>query len=40
MQVLQEAVSGGEMADLRAQLPGEYDRLFAGGEGTMPPDKD
>lgn len=34
--VLQEAVTPGEVADVRAQLPDEYDPLFdAGSEGTL-----
>jgi uncharacterized protein (DUF2267 family) len=34
--VLQEAITSGEMADLRAQLPDNYDPLFeAGSEGEM-----
>ncbi len=34
--VLQEAVSPGEIEDVRAQLPDEFDPLFeAGSEGTM-----
>lgn len=34
--VLQEAVTPGEMADMRAQLPDEWDPLFeAGAEGKM-----
>jgi len=34
--VLGEAVSPGEMADARAQLPDEYDPLFGlGSEGEM-----
>ena len=28
MQVLEEAISGGEMQDIRAQLPAEYEDLF------------
>lgn len=36
LEVLQEAVSSGQMADARAQLPEEYDALFeAGSTGTM-----
>jgi uncharacterized protein (DUF2267 family) len=36
MAVLEEAVSPGEWADARAQLPGEWDALFeAGAEGEM-----
>lgn len=34
--VLQEAVTPGQIADVRGQLPAEYDRLFeAGVEGQM-----
>jgi uncharacterized protein (DUF2267 family) len=34
--VLQEAVSGGEIEDVRSQLPADYDPLFeAGSEGEM-----
>jgi uncharacterized protein (DUF2267 family) len=37
MEVLSEAVSKGEMDDVRAQLPAEFDRLFeAGSTGRMP----
>ncbi|MFW6182414.1 MAG: DUF2267 domain-containing protein [Chloroflexota bacterium] len=36
IEVLQEAVSSGQIADARAQLPKEYDALFeAGSTGTM-----
>jgi uncharacterized protein (DUF2267 family) len=36
-EVLQEAISPGEIEDVRAQLPDEFDRLFtAGSEGAMP----
>ena len=36
IEVLQEAVSSGQIADARAQLPEEYDALFeAGSAGTM-----
>lgn len=36
IEVLQEAVSGGEIEDVRAQLPADYDPLFeAGAEGEM-----
>ena len=39
--VLQEAVSAGEMADVRAQLPNEWEPLFdAGAEGAMNIDAD
>jgi uncharacterized protein (DUF2267 family) len=35
--VLQEAVSPGEIEDVRSQLPRDFDRLFeAGSEGAMP----
>ena len=36
-EVLQEAVSGGEIADVRAQLPREYDRLLEAGSTEMMP---
>ncbi len=37
MEVLSEAVSKGEMDDVRAQLPAEFDRIFeAGSTGHMP----
>jgi len=37
IEVLNEAVSRGEMDDVRAQLPAEFDRLFeAGSTGQMP----
>ena len=37
IEVLSEAVSKGEMDDVRAQLPAEFDRLFeAGSRGHMP----
>ena len=37
MEVVSEAVSKGEMDDVRAQLPAEYDRLFeSGSKGHMP----
>jgi uncharacterized protein (DUF2267 family) len=37
-EVLQEAVSPGELEKIRAQLPDEFDRLFAAGSvGAMPP---
>jgi uncharacterized protein (DUF2267 family) len=39
IEVLSEAVSRGQMNDVRAQLPEEYDRLFeAGSQGAMPRD--
>lgn len=34
-EVLQEAVSAGEMADVRAQLPNEWAPLFEGSAGRM-----
>jgi uncharacterized protein (DUF2267 family) len=34
--VLSDAVSPGELRDMRAQLPREYHRLFVGSEGAMP----
>ncbi len=37
IEVLSEAVSKGEMDDVRAQLPAEFDRLFeAGRRGHLP----
>jgi uncharacterized protein (DUF2267 family) len=40
VEMLGEAVSAGEMADVRAQLPDEYQRLFeAGSTGQMPRDE-
>ncbi len=37
IEVLSEAVSQGEMDDVRAQLPAEFNRLFeAGSAGQMP----
>jgi uncharacterized protein (DUF2267 family) len=36
IEVLQEAVSRGEIKDIRAQLPADYNRLFeAGSQGEM-----
>ena len=35
MDVLQEAVTPGEIADVRAQLPPEWDSLFAGASGQL-----
>ncbi len=36
--VLSDAVSAGEIADIRAQLPTDYQRLFeAGSTGRLPP---
>ena len=38
LDVLGDAVSAGEMQDVRAQLPADFQPLFeAGSEGTMPP---
>ena len=34
MGVLEEAVSGGEMEDVRRQLPSEFDPLFESGSGA------
>lgn len=40
IEVLGEAVSKGEMADVRAQLPDEFDRLFeTGSSGQMLPEE-
>lgn len=40
IEVLGEAVTTGEMNDIRSQLPSEFDRLFeAGSEGKMPPER-
>ncbi len=37
MEVLQEAVTKGELDDVRSQLPAEFDPLFeAGSQGEMP----
>lgn len=37
IEVVSEAVSKGEMDDVRAQLPAEFDRLFeSGSQGHMP----
>jgi uncharacterized protein (DUF2267 family) len=39
IEVLTEAVTRGQMNDVRAQLPEEFDRLFeAGSQGAMPRD--
>jgi uncharacterized protein (DUF2267 family) len=35
MEVLKEAVSPGEIEDLRAQLPPDFQRLFEGSQGRM-----
>jgi uncharacterized protein (DUF2267 family) len=36
MEVLQDAVTGGEIDDIRSQLPPEYGPLFeAGSQGEM-----
>ncbi|PSB15627.1 DUF2267 domain-containing protein [filamentous cyanobacterium CCP2] len=35
LEVMGEAVSQGEMDDIRAQLPNEYDPLFQGSQGRM-----
>lgn len=37
LEVLQEAVSPGEINDVLAQLPADYRRLFAGSQGELPP---
>lgn len=37
LEVLKEAVSPGEIDDVRAQLPPDYQRLFEGSSGSMPP---
>lgn len=37
MEVLKEAVSLGELEDLRAQLPADWQRLFEGSQGHLPP---
>jgi uncharacterized protein (DUF2267 family) len=37
LEVLQEAVSPGEINDVLAQLPPDYRRLFAGSQGELPP---
>jgi uncharacterized protein (DUF2267 family) len=40
MEVLREAVTEGEMDDVRSQLPDEYAPLFeAGSQGESPPDQ-
>jgi uncharacterized protein (DUF2267 family) len=36
MEVLGEAISKGEMDDIKTQLPPEYDAIFAGSQGQMP----
>jgi uncharacterized protein (DUF2267 family) len=39
MEVLGDAVTGGELDDVKAQLPDEYNKLFeAGSTGEMPSD--
>jgi uncharacterized protein (DUF2267 family) len=38
MEVLEEAVTPGEMADVRAQLPATYAPIFEGSEGEMSTD--
>ena len=39
IEVLGEAVTAGQMNDIRSQLPSEFDRLFeAGSKGQMPPE--
>lgn len=35
LEVLKEAVSPGEMDDVRGQLPADFQRLFDGSKGTM-----
>lgn len=35
IEVLCEAVSSGEIEDVRAQLPEDYQRLFSGSQGPM-----
>jgi uncharacterized protein (DUF2267 family) len=41
IEVLLEAVSGGQIADARAQFPDSFEALFeAGSQGTMTVDKD
>lgn len=35
MEVLREAISDGEIKDIKAQLPPEFDRLFDGSRGQM-----
>jgi uncharacterized protein (DUF2267 family) len=40
IEILQEAVSTGQINDVLAQLPEEFNRLFeAGSEGKMPPER-
>jgi uncharacterized protein (DUF2267 family) len=36
MEVLSEAITPGEISDIRAQLPPEYNPLFEGSQGQMP----
>lgn len=38
IEVLMEAVSRGEIEDVLAQLPAEYQRIFVGAWGQMPPE--
>ncbi len=35
MEVLSEAISQGEIDDIKAQLPAEFDAIFAGSQGQM-----
>lgn len=35
MEVLGEAISKGEIEDIKAQLPPEYNPIFAGSQGQM-----
>ena len=35
LEVLSEAISQGEMNDIKAQLPPDYDAIFAGSQGEM-----
>lgn len=35
MEVLSEAISQGEINDIKAQLPPEFDAIFAGSQGQM-----
>jgi uncharacterized protein (DUF2267 family) len=35
LEVLREAISKGEMNDIKAQLPQEFDALFVGSQGQM-----
>ena len=36
LEVLREAVTPGEIDDVRGQLPADYQRLFEGSQGRMP----